>query len=180
MILYGKLLIGIYTQRNEVFSKAIVFIVLLLSKVQSFKNCFRILLLYCFHFCFCFFFFSTIKNSISNHKYSNRIGMNYNCFYCTYSLKTRINIICNRSWPSGCLFPFHSVYEEVMIKLPGKILLPNSPEPTQARTALSFTNNNVLFLALPADAVQNQVLFARLGKLLIWKSWDFSFYKWIQ
>ena len=177
MILYGKFLIGIYTQRNDVFSKAIVFIVLLLSKVQSFKNCFRILLLYCFHF---FFFFSTIKNSISNHKYSNRIDMNYNCFYCTYSLKTRINIICNRSWPSGCLFPFHSVYEEVMIKLPEKIFLTNSPEPTQARTALSFTNNNVLFLVLSADAVQNQVLFARLGKLLIWKSWDFSVYKWIQ
>ena len=58
MILYGKLLIGIYTQRNEVFSKAIVFIVLLLSKVQSFKNCFRILLLYCFHFFFFFFFFN--------------------------------------------------------------------------------------------------------------------------
>ena len=55
MILYGKLLIGIYTQRNEVFSKEIVFIVLLLSKVQILKNCFRILLIFFFHFFFFFF-----------------------------------------------------------------------------------------------------------------------------
>ena len=52
-----------------------------------------------------------------------------------------------------------------MIKLPVKISSSNSPEPTQPRTVLGFTDNNVLFLALSADAVQNHVFFARLGKL---------------
>ena len=54
-----------------------------------------------------------------------------------------------------------------MIKLPVKILSPKSPEPIQPRTVLSFTDNNVLFLALSADAAQNHVLFSKLGKLLL-------------
>ena len=110
---------------------------------------------------------STIKNSIAKLKCSNRTDMNYSCFYCIYGWKTRIKIICNRSWPSRYLFLFHSVDEEIMIKLPVKILSPKSPEPIQPRTILRFTDNNVLFLALSADGAQNHVLFSKLGQLLL-------------
>ena len=65
-----------------------------------------------------------------------------------------------------------------MIKLPVKILSPKSPEPIQPRTVLRFIDNNVLFLALSADAAQNHILFAKLGKLLLFFfSISISFYE---
>ena len=60
-----------------------------------------------------------------------------------------------------------------MIKLPVEILSANRPEPTHPRTVLSFTDNNVLFLALSADAVHNHVCLADLANYYFFSIWVF-------